>query len=89
MSIIRTGVPILIELIDPVNSNDLTQMFNFPSLIPDCDSHSSALLDLFISSGAITCSAMTFPPLRNSDHVVLSASIDFPSNPQQLLCIIT
>ena len=35
-------------------SSDLTQMVNFPSRIPDCDSHSPALLDLFISSYAIT-----------------------------------
>ena len=26
-------------------SNDLTQMVNFPTRIPDCDSHSPALLD--------------------------------------------
>ena len=26
---------------------------------------------------------MAFPPLRNSDHVVVSVSIDFPSNSQQ------
>ena len=29
-------------------SNDLTQMVNFPTQIPDCDSHSPALLDLFL-----------------------------------------
>ena len=29
-------------------SNDLTQMVNFPTRIPDCDSHSTALLDLFL-----------------------------------------
>ena len=29
-------------------SNDLTQMVNFPIQIPDCDSYSPALLDLFI-----------------------------------------
>ena len=28
-------------------SNDLTQIVNFPTQIPDCDSHSPALLDLF------------------------------------------
>ena len=28
-------------------SNDLTQMGNFPTRIPDCDSHSLALLDYF------------------------------------------
>ena len=87
-SIIRTGLPILVELINLVNcynfsiSNELTQMVNFPTRIPDCDSHSPALLDLFLSSDASICSTMAFPPLGNSDHVV-SVSIDFPSNSQQ------
>ena len=63
-------------------SNDLTQMVNFPTRIPDCDSHSPALLDLFISSDASICSTMAFPPLGNSDHVVVSVSIDFPSYSQ-------
>ena len=31
-------------------SNDLTQVVNFPTRISDCDSHSPALLDLFLSS---------------------------------------
>ena len=57
-------------------------MVNFPTQIPDCDSHSPALLDLFISSDTSICSAMAFPPLGNSDHVVVSVSIDFPSNSQ-------
>ena len=60
-------------------SNDLTQMVNFPTWISDSDSHSSALLDLFISSDASIYSAMGFPPLGKSDHVVVSVSIDFPS----------
>ena len=64
-------------------SNDLTQMINFPTRIPDCDSHSPALLDLFISSDASICSTMAFPPFGNSDHVVVSVSIDFPSNSQR------
>ena len=29
-------------------SNDVTQMVNFPTQIPDCDSHSPAFLDLFL-----------------------------------------
>ena len=29
-------------------SNDLTQMVNLPTRIPDCDSHSPALLNLFL-----------------------------------------
>ena len=64
-------------------SNDLTQIVNFPTRIPDCDSHSPALLDLFISSDASICSTMAFPPLGNSDHVVVSVSIDFPINSKQ------
>ena len=58
-SIIRTGSPFLGELINLVNSynfsvsNDLTQMVNLPTWIPDFDSHGPALLDLFLSSDAI------------------------------------
>ena len=44
-------------------SNDLTQIVNFPTWIPDCE--------------------MAFPPLGNSDHVVVSVSIDFPINSKQ------
>ena len=62
-------------------SNDLTQMVNFPTWIPDCES--PALLDFFLFSDASICSTMAFPPLGNSDHVAVSVSIDFPSNSQQ------
>ena len=89
-SIIRTGLPILVDLIDLVNScynfsisNNLTQMVNFPTPIRDCDSHGPALLDLFISSDSSICSTMAFPPLGNSDHVVFSVSTDFPVHSQQ------
>ena len=44
-------------------SNDLTQMVNFPTRIPDCDSHSPTLLDLFLFSGASICSTVAFHPL--------------------------
>ena len=64
-------------------SNDLTQMVNFPTWIPDCDSHSPALLDLFLSSDASVCSTMAFSQMGNSDHVVVSVSIGFPSNSQR------
>ena len=52
-------------------SNDLTHIVNFPTQIPDCDSHSPALLDFFLSSDTSTCSTMASPPLGNSDHVGL------------------
>ena len=45
-------------------SSDLTQMVNFPTWFPGCDSHSPALSDLFISpdtSITSTSSSMAFP----------------------------
>ena len=78
------------EMINLVNSvktfsitNDLTQMVNFPTWIPDCHSHSHALLDLVLSSDVGTCSTMALPPLGNSARVAVSVSIDFPSNSQR------
>ena len=64
-------------------SNDLTLIVNLPTRIPDYDCHSPALLNLFISSDASICSNMVFPQLGNSDHVVVSVSIDFPINSKQ------
>ena len=58
-------------------------MVNFPTRMPNCDSHSAALLDVFLSSDANIYSTMAFPPLGKCDHVVVSVSIDFPSNSQR------
>ena len=58
-------------------------MFNFPTWIPNCDPHSPALLDLFISSGTSISSTMAFLPFGNSDHVVASIPINFPTNSKQ------
>ena len=58
-------------------SNDLNQMVNFPTRIPDCDSHNPALLDLFLTSDASICSTMAFLPLENSDRAVVSVSLTF------------
>ena len=55
-------------------SNDLTQMVNFATRTPDCHSYSPALLDASI------CSTKAFPSVGNSDHAVVSVSIDSPSN---------
>ena len=57
-------------------------MVNFPTRILNCDFHRPALLDLFLSSDPSICSTMAFPPLGNTDHVVVSVSRDFPSNSQ-------
>ena len=89
MSIIRTDLPILLQLIDLVNSvnfsisKNLTQMVHFPTWILDYDSDSPALLDLFLSSDTSICSTMAFPPFGNSDNVAVSVSIDFLSHSQQ------
>ena len=36
--------------------------------------------DLFLTSDTSICYTIAFPPLGNSDHVVVSISINFPSN---------
>ena len=58
-------------------------MVNFPTWIPDYDSYSLALLDLFVSSDASICSTMAFPVLGNSHHTVVSVSSDFLINSKQ------
>ena len=40
----------------------------------------TVLLIWFISSDSRVCSTVAIPPLWNFDHVVVSISIDFPSN---------
>ena len=42
-------------------------MVIFPIRIPDCDSPSPALLDLFLSSEISICCTVAFHPLGNSD----------------------
>ena len=61
-------------------SNYLTEMVNCPTLIPDCEYHSPALLNLFFCTDASICSSMAFSPLGNSDHVAVPVFIDFPSD---------
>ena len=88
-SIIRTALPILVELIDLVNSatvflSQLTLLRWLTFLLASqADSHSPALLDLIISPDASVCFTMAFPPFGNFDHNVASVSIDFPKNSQQ------
>ena len=64
-------------------TNDLPQMVDFPTWIPDCESHSPALLNLFFSPDTSICSTIAFLPLPNSDHIPVSVSIDFPLNSKQ------
>ena len=55
-------------------------MVNFPAWIPDCDSHSPILLGLFLCSDAGICSKMAFPPLGNSDHIVVPLTFNHIDN---------
>ena len=55
-------------------------MVNFPTRIPECHCHNPALLDVFISSDPSICFTVGFRPSGNTDDVVVSVSIDFPSN---------
>ena len=52
-------------------SNNLTQIINFATWVPDCD-FSPVHLDFFLSSDASVFATMAFPLLVNSDHVVVS-----------------
>ena len=63
--------------------NDLTQIVNFPTRIPNCDSHSPAFLDLFLSSDASFGSTIAFSQLGDSDHVLVAVSIDPLINTKQ------
>ena len=61
-------------------SNDLTQMLNFPTWVPDCDFLKPALLDFLLSSDASICSVIALSPLGNSDLIVVS---EFLSNSKE------
>ena len=82
-SIIRTGLPSLVELIDLVNSAVIfvSQMTLLRWLIFllgfQTDSHSPALLDFFPSSDASFCFTMAFPSLGNSDMLLSKFLLTF------------
>ena len=89
ISIIRTGLPILVELIDLVNCVIifLSQMTLLRWLKFLLGSQTVILIvllfqDFFLSSDSSICSAMVFLPLGHSNHVVVSVSFNFPSNSQ-------
>ena len=89
-SIARTGLPILVELINLVNSGIifLSQMTLLTWLTFLLQSQTVILIVLpfwiylFLLTPVYICSTVDFPPLGNSDHVVISVSIEFPSNSQ-------
>ena len=80
-SIIRNGLPILVELIDLVNPVIMSQMTLLRCLAFLLGPQTVILtVQLFwVMSFFLCIFTVTFPPFGNSDHVVVSASIDFPS----------
>ena len=86
--IIRTGLPILVELTHLVNSaiiflSQMTLLRWLTFLLrSQTDSHSPALLDFFLSCDASICSTMAFLLFGDSDHIVVLVCIDFPSSSQ-------
>ena len=58
-------------------TQNLTQMVDFPTHIPDRPDCASHLLDLFLCSNPESCSISAQPPLGRSDHMVVMASMDY------------
>ena len=88
MAIMRTGLPILVELIDLVNSVIifLSQMTLLRWLTFLCRSQTVILIALLFLTYFILLMlvfVMTFPSLGISDHVFVSVFIGFLSNSQQ------
>ena len=88
-AIIRIGLPILVELIDLVYSVIifLCQMTLLRWLATFLLGRHTVIVTvllfwIYFSSDASIYSTMTFPPLRNSGHVVVLVSTDFPSYSQ-------
>ena len=87
MSIIRTCLPILVELTDMANSFTFklhTTLLRWLTFLLGSQTMILAVLVFWISffPDASICSTIVLPPLGNSDHVVVSVSIDFPSYSQ-------
>ena len=86
----QTGQPILVELIHVVNSviiflPQITLLKGLPFLLESLTVTLTVLLFwiFFFFLLPIISSMMAFPPLRNSNHAVVSVSIDFPLNSKQ------
>ena len=57
-------------------AQDLTQIVDFPTRIPDRDDHQPYLLDLFLCSNPDSCTVASHPPLGKSDHMVVSVDVE-------------
>ena len=81
--IIRAGQPILVDLIDlAVFLSQIALLRWLTFLFESLTVTLKFLVDFFLCSHSRISSTMTFPPLGNSDHVIVSVSIDFLSYSQ-------
>ena len=100
-SIITTGEPILVDLVELVNSVTISLsqtillwwlifllLFLTVILVFLYLYYLYFLLNLFSSSNASVCFIVAFPPLGNPDHVFISAYIDFSSNSKEMFLFI-
>ena len=60
-----------------VMAQDLTQIVDFPTHIPDHADHQPYLLDLSLCSNPDYCTVASHPPLGKSDHMVVSFDVKF------------
>ena len=58
-------------------AQDLTQIVDFPTRIPDRDDHQPYLLDLFRCSNPDFCTVASHPPLGKYNHMVVSIGVKF------------
>ena len=90
-SITRTSLPVMVELIDLVElcyyfSISMTLLSKLTFLLRSQTLILTVLLIwiyFFLLTLVFICSTMPFPSLGNSDYLIVSVSIDFPSNSQQ------
>jgi Endonuclease-reverse transcriptase len=61
--------------------NNLTQIINEPTRIPDVSGHRAATLDLFLTSNPDIFNVSVDEPLGNSDHCLISTSFSVSSSP--------
>ena len=59
-------------------SQNLSQIIDFPTRIPDVEDHFRSLLDLFLTSTPELCQHYPKAPLGRSDHLVVSVNIKLP-----------
>ena len=70
-------------------AQDLTQIVDLPTRIPDHDDHQPYLLDLFLCSNPDTCTVVSHPPLGQTDHMVVILTIIVPLHVATIISIST